>query len=70
MKDPDYNYEKAKAVGGPIEALYLWQMAMYSFNIIYLQTQPLREKEAQVKQMVAEKTAMLNDKKKILAGVI
>lgn len=45
-------------------------MAMYSFNTIYLQTQPLREKEAQVKQMVAEKTAMLTEKKKILAGVI
>ena len=43
---------------------------MYSFNTIYLNTQPLREKEAEVKKMVAEKTAMLNDKKKILANVI
>jgi dynein heavy chain len=44
MKDPDFTYEKAKAVGGPIEALYLWEMAMYSFNKIFLDTQPLREK--------------------------
>lgn len=43
---------------------------MYSFNKIYLDTQPLREKEAEVKQLVAEKTAMLNEKKKILKGVI
>lgn len=70
MKDPDFTYEKAKAVGGPIEALYLWEMAMYSFNKIFLDTQPLREKEAEVKQLVAEKTAMLNEKKKILKGVI
>ena len=70
MKDPDFTYEKAKVVGGPIEAIYLWIMAMYNFNTIYLNTQPLREKEAEVKQLVREKTAMLNEKKKILAGVI
>lgn len=49
MKDPDFTYEKAKVVGGPIEAIYLWIMAMYNFNTIYLNTQPLREKEAEVK---------------------
>lgn len=70
MKDPDFTYEKAKVVGGPIEAIYLWIMAMYSFNQIYLNTQPLREKEAEVKELVKEKTAMLNEKKKILAAVI
>ena len=70
MKEPDFTYEKAKVVGGPIEALYLWQMAMYNFNTIYLNTQPLRDKEAQVKELVREKTAMLNEKKKIMAGVI
>lgn len=43
---------------------------MYSFNQIYLNTQPLREKEAEVKELVKEKTAMLNEKKKILAAVI
>jgi len=42
MKDPDFTYEKARVVGGPIEALYLWTMAMYNFNIIYTNTQPLR----------------------------
>lgn len=52
MKDPDFNYEKAKTVGGPIEAVYLWIMAMYNFNTIYVKTQPLREKEAQVKAEV------------------
>jgi hypothetical protein len=41
-------------------------MAMYIFNQIYINTQPLREKEAEVKQLVAEKTAMLQQKKKIL----
>ena len=45
-------------------------MAMYNFNTIYLNTQPLRDKEAEVKELVKEKTAMLNEKKKILAGVI
>jgi dynein heavy chain len=45
-------------------------MAMYSFNQIYLNTQPLREREAEVKQLVAEKTAMLQLKKKTLEGVI
>ena len=42
MKDPDFTYEKAKQAGLPIEALYLWILAMYSFNNIYLKTQPLR----------------------------
>ena len=45
-------------------------MAMYSFNQIYLNTQPLREREAEVKKIVAEKTALLQEKKKILQGVI
>lgn len=45
-------------------------MAMYVFNKIFLDTQPLRQKEAEVKKIVAEKTAMLQDKKKILQGVI
>jgi dynein heavy chain len=53
-----------------IEALYQWEMAMYIFNQIYLNTQPLREREAEVKQLVAEKTAMLQLKKKTLEGVI
>jgi len=43
---------------------------MYIFNQIYINTQPLREREAEVKQLVAEKTAMLQLKKKILEGVI
>lgn len=43
---------------------------MYIFNQIYINTQPLREKEAEVKQLVAEKTAMLELKKKTLEGVI
>lgn len=63
-------YEKAKLVGGPTEALYLWIMAMYSFNQIYLNTQPLRDKEAEVKELVQEKTKLLREKKKILEGVI
>ena len=70
MKDPDFTYEKAKVVGGPIEAVYLWIMAMYSFNNIYLNTQPLRDKEAEVKELVREKTMLLNEKKKILQDVI
>ena len=45
-------------------------MAMFSFNQIYLNTQPLRERESEVKQLVAEKTAMLQLKKKTLEGVI
>jgi dynein heavy chain, axonemal len=45
-------------------------MAMYSFNKIYLDTQPLREREAEVKKLVAEKTKLLSEKKKILDGVI
>jgi dynein heavy chain, axonemal len=45
-------------------------MAMYVFNKIYLDTQPLREKEAEVKKLVAEKTTLLQEKKKILEGVI
>jgi dynein heavy chain, axonemal len=45
-------------------------MAMYIFNQIYINTQPLREREAEVKQLVAEKTAMLQLKKKTLEGVI
>jgi dynein heavy chain len=45
-------------------------MAMYNFNTIYLKTQPLREKEAEVKQLVKEKTSMLDEKKKTLASVI
>lgn len=43
---------------------------MYNFNTIYLNTQPLREKEAEVKELVREKTTMLMEKKKILEGVI
>lgn len=43
---------------------------MYVFNQIYINTQPLREREAEVKKLVAEKTAMLKEKKKILEGVI
>lgn len=43
---------------------------MYSFNQIYINTQPLREREAEVKKIVAEKTALLQEKKKILQGVI
>ena len=70
MKDPDFVYEKAKLVGEPTEALYLWIMAMYSFNQIYLNTQPLRDKEAEVKELVQEKTKLLREKKKILEGVI
>lgn len=70
MKDPDFTADKAKVVGGPIEAIFQWIMAMVNFNTIYLDTQPLREKEAQVKELVKEKTAMLNEKKKILADVI
>lgn len=66
----DFNFDKAKSAGVCIEALYQWEMAMYSFNQIYLNTQPLREKEAEVKQLVAEKTAMLQLKKKTLEGVI
>lgn len=42
--EPDFNFEKAKAAGVCIEALYQWQMAMYNFNQIYLNTQPLRER--------------------------
>ena len=45
-------------------------MAMYNFNKIYLDTQPLRKKEAQVKKLVAEKTLLLEEKKKILENVI
>lgn len=70
MKDPDFTEQKAKLVGGPIEAVYSWIMAMYNFNTIYLNTQPLREKEAEVKELVREKTTMLMEKKKILEGVI
>lgn len=53
-----------------IEALYQWEMAMYNFNQIYLDTRPLREREAEVKKLVTEKTSMLQEKKKILKGVI
>ena len=42
--EPDFNFEKAKSAGVCIEALYQWEMAMYSFNQIYINTQPLRER--------------------------
>ena len=42
--EPDFNFEKAKSAGVCIEALYQWEMAMYIFNKIYLDTQPLRER--------------------------
>ena len=45
-------------------------MAMYSFNNIFLNTQPLRDKEAEVKELVKEKTLLLKEKKKILEDVI
>lgn len=53
LSDPDYNEDKADYVGGPTYVLYMWTMAMYNFNDIYLKTQPLREQEAAVKQLVA-----------------
>ena len=70
LSDPDYTDEKAAYVGGPTHVLYMWSMAMYTFNDIYLKTQPLREQEAAVKQLVAEKNKMLADKKRSLAEVI
>jgi dynein heavy chain len=68
--DPDYNYDKAKGASLPIEVLYLWCEAMYAFNEIYLRTQPLRDKLAAVRELVAEKTKLLNEKKADLAEIM
>lgn len=49
--------------------MFSWCDAMYNFNKIYLQTQPMREKLKAAEAIVAQKQALLKVKKDQLDAV-
>ena len=69
MHIEDFNAEKAASCSFAVKFLYSWIMAMYDFNKVYLETQPLREKLAVSMKIVATKTAELKLKKDALDQV-
>jgi len=58
--------ESASKCSIAVKYLYSWIAAMYDFNKVFLETQPLREKLAASMKIVAEKTAELKLKKDAL----
>lgn len=69
MGHPKFN--EADAYGGSKATGYLfgWVKAMYDFNKVFTETEPLRKQLSQVKQIVEEKTAELKEKKESLEKI-
>lgn len=56
LKDPDFALERAKVCSFAVKFLYLWVMAMYDYNKVFLETQPMRDQLQIAMKTVAEKT--------------
>lgn len=69
MGDPEFTLERAKSSSYAIQFLYLWVKAMFDFNKVFKETQPLREKLEATQKILDEKTKFLNEKMAALDAV-
>jgi dynein heavy chain len=66
LHDPDFQLERAKTCSFAVKFLFMWCRAMYDYNKIFLETQPIRSKLKSALAVVAEKSAQLKVKKDML----
>lgn len=69
IPSPNYNLEKASACSLAIKMIFIWSKAMYDYNNVFLETQPLRDELAKANKIVQEKMALLAEKKEMLAKI-
>jgi len=57
LKDPDFSLDRAKTCSFAVKYLYSWVQAMYDYNKVFLETQPMRDKLKAAMAIVQEKSA-------------
>ena len=66
---PDFKFERVQTANLATRYLWSWVNAMYTYNGTYISTKPLREKLAECERILAEKNAMLKEKKEQLEQI-
>jgi len=69
MSVSEFAKERVESSNEAAKYLHMWIMAMYSYNKIFLKTQPLRDELALKKQELAAKQLQLHEKKRELEKV-
>lgn len=59
----DFSESRASSCSLAVRFIYLWINGIYQFHRSYVETQPLRDELARVQKIVAEKMALLKEKK-------
>ena len=65
----DFTFERAKECSYAIKFLFNWSKAMYDFNKVFTETQPLRDQLNAVKKILEEKTLELKKKNEELERI-
>ncbi|KAL4464296.1 hypothetical protein ABPG72_011341 [Tetrahymena utriculariae] len=69
LSHEDWSLEKAKTCSHAIKYIFSWCQAMYDFNKVFRETQPLRDKLEKFEKIVSEKMAELKIKKDALEEI-
>jgi dynein heavy chain, axonemal len=66
---PEFNFQAVERTSFATKFLYLWVNAMLGYYKVFTETKPLREKLAEMRKIVQEKTEELKIKKEALDKV-